>query len=136
MHARRTLSFVIAAAFAATVQAQVCSGGSEGGMDATGNQCNEIGQVIAQAADDPDAMREQGLQEYAIGHYAAAVAHFRSAATSGDLRSAEILVLMYHFGPTLYGDGVAADAAESTHWAEIVTTGRPLTTASSRVMGP
>jgi TPR repeat protein len=41
------------------------------------------------------------------------------AAEAGDVRSAEMLALMYRFGPRLFAPGVAADAAESAKWAAI-----------------
>jgi len=81
--------------------------------------------VSAYAADrGADVLREDGLLEYERGHYAAALTYFRGAAVSGDPRSAEILALMYRFGPRLYGDGVPADAAESARWAAAATQGR------------
>ena len=36
----KTLCLAIALGGAGSLQAQTCSGGSDGGMDATGNQCN------------------------------------------------------------------------------------------------
>jgi len=76
--------------------------------------------TIAHAGDrDLALLREQGLLEYDIGHYAAAVILFQSAAEAGDARSAEVIALMYRFGPRLYGDQVAVDAAKSAHWAAI-----------------
>ena len=76
--------------------------------------------TIAHAGDrDSALLREQGLLEYDNGHYAAAVILFQGAAEAGDARSAQIIALMYRFGPRLYGDQVAVDAAKSAHWAAI-----------------
>lgn len=135
MSLNRTLSLVFAAAFAITAHAQDCTGGPDGGMGATGNQCNEFEAMVAHAGDPrADALRERGLVEYAKGHYAAAIVHFRDAAELGDQRSAEILALMYRVGPRLYGDGVASDAAESDRWAAVATSSRPLPVASDKAL--
>ncbi len=76
--------------------------------------------TIANAGDrDMTLLREQGLLEYDHGRYAAAVILFQGAADAGDARSAEILALMYRFGPQLYGDQVTADAAKSAQWAAL-----------------
>ena len=40
----------LAAVLVGPVYAQVCSGGNDGGMDATGNQCNTLNEVAAFAA--------------------------------------------------------------------------------------
>jgi len=40
-------SLTLAAVLAGPVHAQGCSGGSDGGMDATGNQCNTLNDVAA-----------------------------------------------------------------------------------------
>lgn len=49
MNLRHTLTAAAALVFAAAVQAHDCSGGAEGGMDATGNQCNDPAAVVAAA---------------------------------------------------------------------------------------
>jgi hypothetical protein len=68
--------------------------------------------------------REQGHVEYERGHYAAAAGHFREAATQGDARSAEILVLMHRYSATLYGGQLSADAGEVARWAAIAAEAR------------
>lgn len=74
--------------------------------------------AIAHAGDrDLSLLREEGLLEYENGHYATAVILFQRAAEGGDAGSAQIIALMYRFGPRLYGDQVAVDAAKSAHWA-------------------
>ena len=79
----------------------------------------------AHAADAPQAgLREEGLAAYERGHDAEAVAYFRRAAEAGDARSAEILALMYRFGPSLFARGVAADTAESAKWAAVAEDAR------------
>jgi len=50
MDASRTLLFVTFALFAGTAFAHDCSGGPDGGMDATGNQCSQSDAVVAGAA--------------------------------------------------------------------------------------
>ena len=47
MNKVQVLSFSLAAVLAGPVYAQVCSGGNDGGMDATGNQCNTPNEVVA-----------------------------------------------------------------------------------------
>ena len=41
--------FCLVAAFAAPLHAQVCSGGADGGIDATGNQCSDAATIAAYA---------------------------------------------------------------------------------------
>ncbi len=50
MNQRSILLFAAATLFAATAHAHDCSGGAEGGMDATGNQCNEPVPAAARVA--------------------------------------------------------------------------------------
>jgi TPR repeat protein len=77
--------------------------------------------ILAAHASGPDAeaSRLQGIVEYEIGHYALAAEHFRRAAKLGDLRSAEILALMYRHGQRLYGDQFSVDAREAARWTEL-----------------
>lgn len=126
MNLRQALIAAAALAIAASAHAHDCSGGNDGGMDATGNQCNEPGSVVAAAtvarsaapAELPTAvLLEAGLAAYDRGHDMQAIAYFRRAAEGGDARSAEILALMYRFGPRLFRVGVVADPAESARWA-------------------
>jgi len=129
MNLRHALIATAALLLAASAHAHDCSGGNDGGMDATGNQCNEPGSVVAVAAPvaaKPDvqaerptgvALRNDGLAAYERGHDVQAIAYFRRAAEGGDARSAEILALMYRFGPQLFRTGVAVDPAESARWA-------------------
>ncbi|MEO8345701.1 MAG: hypothetical protein ABI607_08410, partial [Betaproteobacteria bacterium] len=55
---------------------------------------------------------------------------FQSAAETGDARSAEILALMYRFGPRLYGDQVTVDAAKSAYWAALAADRRRVDAAN------
>jgi len=80
---------------------------------------------LAHAADAPETLlREEGLAAYERGHDLEAAGYFRRAAEAGDARSAEILALMYRFGPSLFAQGVAADAAEAAKWAAIAADAR------------
>jgi TPR repeat protein len=80
---------------------------------------------LAHATDAPQvSLREEGLVAYERGHDAEAVACFRRAAEAGDARSAEMLALMYRFGPRLFAPGVSADAAESAKWAAVAAEAR------------
>ena len=115
MNLRRALTAAAALLLAATVHAHDCSGGTDGGMDATENKCKDASGA---------ALREQGLAAYERGHDAEAAAYFRRAAEAGDARSAEILALMYRFGAELFPRGVTADAAESAKWAAIAADAR------------
>jgi len=47
MNARFLISVIAGSLFALSAQAHDCSGGNEGGMDATGNQCNEATAVAS-----------------------------------------------------------------------------------------
>ena len=49
MNLHRALIAAAALLLAATSHAHDCSGGQDGGMDATGNQCNEPSSVVAAA---------------------------------------------------------------------------------------
>jgi hypothetical protein len=49
MNLRHISTAAAALLLAATVQAHDCSGGTDGGMDATGNQCNDPASVVAGA---------------------------------------------------------------------------------------
>ena len=46
------------------------------------------------------------------------------AAELGDARSAEVLALMYRFGPRLYPGSVPDDAAEAAEWAAVAADAR------------
>lgn len=50
------IAAAMVAAFCGSVAAQTCSGGPDGGMDATGNQCNDV--VQAGVEIDPDSPYE------------------------------------------------------------------------------
>lgn len=87
--------------------------------------------ATAHAEDDgAESSRARGLLAYEKGHYAAAVAHFRRAAEEGDARSAEILALMYRFGPRFYGAQCPEDAVESARWAALAGSRRAMLTAT------
>lgn len=60
----QVIAAAIVAAFFGSVGAQTCSGGSDGGMDATGNQCNDA--VEADLEIDPDSPYEH-LQPMSSG---------------------------------------------------------------------
>ena len=49
MNKVQMFSLSLAAVLAGPVHAQGCSGGNDGGMDATGNQCNTLNEVAAPA---------------------------------------------------------------------------------------
>jgi hypothetical protein len=52
----RTAVVAVALALGGSVHAQVCSGGSDGGMDAAGVQCNDAGRTQAVPPQQPQAM--------------------------------------------------------------------------------
>jgi len=107
--------------------AQVCSGGPDGGMDATGNQCNRpegAGLYGAGAETPPHPSLAAGLVAYEAGHYAHAAELFRIAAEQGDVRSAEMLTMMYRQGSRLYGKGFPADMQLAIYWARKAATAR------------
>ena len=112
---------------ACTANAQVCSGGAGGGMDATGNQCNEPDRYPESASPAADAMhpaRKAAIAAYESGHYAQAAELFRVAAEQGDVRSAEALALMHRFGSKMYGAGFATSPKLASYWASKATEGR------------
>ena len=58
MNRVRMLSLALAAVLAGSVHAQMCSGGNDGGIDATGNECNwpsEVAALTAGPATSPPA---------------------------------------------------------------------------------
>ena len=115
------LTVLAASAFA---HAQECSGGHDGGTDATGVQCNSPfpGLVPRSGADTSPAivLRNRGLAQYEQGDYNGALTLFRRAAEQGDTRSAEMIVLMHRYNRLLYGGRVAIDAVEAKRWAGVV----------------
>jgi len=137
MNLRHASIAVAAFLLAATAHSHDCSGGADGGMDATGNQCNDPASVVAvipapavatPVAQIPRGVTAAGLADglaaYERGHDAQAIAYFRRAAEAGDARSAEILALMYRFGPRLFHAGVPADPAEAAKWAAVAAEAR------------
>lgn len=118
-------------AFSVSSQAQECSGGADGGMDATGNQCNR-----PEVADDRLVLRIQGLEAYTRGHYDAAVELFRRAAERGDLHSATIIVLMHRYNAQLYGGQVSVGAPEARHWGGVVARATQVTDAKRIAVRP
>ncbi|MBK9605062.1 MAG: hypothetical protein IPO58_00970 [Betaproteobacteria bacterium] len=125
-HPQRSALALLGAACAVSLlinigaHAQVCSGGPDGGMDATGNQCNQpdgAGLAVVGSEAQPHPSRVQGLAEYEAGHYVRAAELFRVAAEQGDVRSAEMLTMMYRQGSRLYGNGFPADMQLAIHWA-------------------
>ena len=72
----------LAAVLAGPVHAQVCSGGNDGGMDATGNQCNTLYEVAALATASAITSPAQITK---VGSVQASAAHpaMRLAKTSG-----------------------------------------------------
>lgn len=80
---------------------------------------------LAQAVDSQWApWRAECLDAYERGHYSEAAACFRRAAEAGDARSAEILSLMYRFGPRLYPESVSVDMVEAGKWAAVAVDAR------------
>lgn len=126
MNVKSALLVAIAVLSSGAACAQDCSGGRGGGMDVTGNECRHGDRFVAAATS-----REEGLLAYERGHYAAAIVHFRDAALAGDARSAEILALMYRYGPRLYGAQVPADPVEAARWAAIAAQRTPAPLAAS-----
>lgn len=55
MHLIRTIFFAAAVVCAGSIHAQGCSGGADGGMDATGNQCGDASLVGTKAVGDTGA---------------------------------------------------------------------------------
>jgi hypothetical protein len=128
MNVAHLFVLVLTLAVTAPLRAQECAGGPDGGADATGHQCNNppiarIDDAPASTAtndDDPVAIRTRALEQYERGHYNAAVDLFRRAGERGDIRSAEMIVLMHRHKARLYGGRVAISDAEAKRWAAIV----------------
>ncbi len=53
MNAKLPLSMIAAALFSLSAHAHDCSGGPDGGMDATGNQCNAVASAPVASSDAP-----------------------------------------------------------------------------------
>ena len=116
MNATGTIVCMALCAFAVTTQAQECSGGSDGGADAAGSQCNRVFTPPEDAGD----LRRKAMDAYERGDYDATVQHLRRAAERGDVRAAELIVLMHRYNKALYGGRVSVGDAEAKHWAGIV----------------
>ena len=83
-------SLSLAAVLAGPVHAQVCSGGNDGGMDATGNQCNTPNEVANRFSDHPaDANRQNGQRS---GHCSQAYIADQHQSSFSDLRECAGLV--------------------------------------------
>jgi TPR repeat protein len=115
----RGLMLVAALSLAPALHAQSCSGGPDGGADATGNQCNATG-ISSDARDPALGLRDQGLVDYERGNYDAAVKWFRRAADQGDVRSAVMIVLMHRHNLQLYGGRVPVSDDEARKWADVI----------------
>jgi len=63
----RTLSLAAAVFLAAPLHAQVCSGGTDGGTDATGNQCNDPGAMASYVAPADAGSRAPAFASGSIG---------------------------------------------------------------------
>jgi hypothetical protein len=98
----------------APLYGQTCSGGTAGGMNATGCECN-----TPPEDDSAESAFRRGIGEYESARYADAMVQLQRAAELGDVRAAEILALMYRYGERLYGDQVRADAAKAAHFAAL-----------------
>ena len=60
MNAKPLISFIAAALFSLSAHALDCSGGANGGMDATGNECNDpttVGMIASSDGAKPAAAR-------------------------------------------------------------------------------
>ena len=117
-------ALIAALAIAPGAHAQTCSGGADGGMDATGHQCN-AGESTSAAASDASiepwlALRQQGLTDYERGNFDAAVKGFRRAAEQGDMRSAVMIVLMHRHNGPLYGGRVLVTDDEARRWVAVI----------------
>ena len=98
-----------------SANAQHCSGGAGGGMDATGNDCNDPTAIVE--SDSVRASRTEAMSAYRIGDFKRAAALFQVAAEQGDQRSAETLALMHRYGPSVFGVGFVSDAKMARYWA-------------------
>lgn len=66
MKAKVLLPLIAATLFSLSAHAHDCSGGADGGMDATGNQCNDPVAVAPVASRDIAAPSSGGLQKVAM----------------------------------------------------------------------
>lgn len=55
MNAKPVIPFIAAALFSVSAHALDCSGGANGGMDATGNQCNDAVTAVSYGDATPSA---------------------------------------------------------------------------------
>lgn len=82
-------------------QAQSCSGGVDGGMDATGNQCNTLGAAGLLDSGNATAAvvnRTAATSANDSGTLAQAAARFGIALKEGDVRGAQLVAVIYRFG--------------------------------------
>ena len=81
----KTLCLAIAFGGAGSLQAQTCSGGSDDGMDATGNQCNaprDVGGALSKSAisaSSPPPRASPQARQAAVPRRIALVEHRRAA---------------------------------------------------------
>lgn len=99
---------------------QTCSGGPDGGTDATGNQCNAVSEPVRAGDGFADAM-----QAYEHGDYEQAVQLFRVPAGAGNAEAQELLGFLHLYGETLY-PGVERDPRAAILWLDrAARQGRP-----------
>ena len=91
-----------------------CSGGTAGGMDATGCECNSPPEE-----DASESSWTRAMAEYDVSRYADAVVLLQRAAYLGHIRAAETLAMMYRHGERLYGYQGRADPAKAAHFAAL-----------------
>lgn len=120
-HPRATAAAVVALlAVSGSLFGQTCSGGPDGGADATGNQCNAVAEPAR--ADDGFA---DAMQAYEHGEYAQALQLFRVPAGAGNAEAQELLGFLHLYGETLY-PGVERDPRAAMLWLDrAARQGRP-----------
>ena len=120
-HPRATAAALVAMlAVSGSLLGQTCSGGPDGGADATGNQCNAPSEPAR--ADDGFA---GAMQAYEHGEYEQAVQLFRVPADAGNAEAQELLGFLHLYGETLY-PGVERDPRAAMLWLDrAARQGRP-----------
>jgi hypothetical protein len=91
MNRAQMFSLSLAAILAGPVHAQVCSGGNDGGMDATGNQCNTFNGVTAFTT-GPAITSPAQVTKLVTAHASQDHPAIRLAQTSGKKSTATIAV--------------------------------------------
>lgn len=108
--------------FSQSLHAQSCSGGIDGGMDATGNQCNAPGSVMADTTESA-AVRPVELRGADLSGRARAIAVRLSKSSLPQFRSTALAMPVNRFGALPAADNPSPKTVKSAGTLEATCSG-------------